>query len=281
MRENIRVLHVGAATVTIVNTGDLHIPPADLFNVSEHAWAASEGTSFTQPLRLPTYSVHVALPDCSLLVDPSVFNWPSDHRWIEPGYQPPPSLVEHLHDRGIIRESVTHVVFTHAHQDHVSGSTVSWNGQDVPTFPNARHYLSRRDWEAEEVQAQLSDPVSGVSRTLGVLWRHGLLALVDGDLDLGCGVQILAAPGESPGHQIVRVHSAGEVLYCVGDLYHHPIEVTHPNWVAAWSDAVVHLESRRTLMARGAGDRAILIATHIPTPGRLEATAAGCSWIAI
>ncbi len=281
MSEDVRVLPVGAATVTVINTGDLHIPPADLLNVPEHTWAASEGTSFMQPLRLPTYSVHIALPDSSVVVDPSVFDWPPNHRWVAPGYQPPPSLVDRLHARGIGRECITHVVFTHAHHDHFSGSTLAWNGQEVPTFPNARHYLSRRDWDQAEVQARLSDPASDVSRTLGVLLRHGLLDLVDDDEDLGYAVQILAAPGESPGHQIVRVQSAGEVLYCVGDLYHHVAEVKHPEWVSTWSDAPVHRQSRCRLVERAVAERAILIATHIPTPGRLQATATGCSWISI
>ncbi len=281
MPEDVRVLPVGAATVTIINTGDLLIPPADLLNVPEHAWVASEGASFTLPLPLPTYSVHIALPDCSLVVDPSVFDWPADHRWVAPGYQPPPSLVDHLLTSGIARESITHVVFTHAHHDHFSGSTLAWHGQAVPTFPNARHYLSRRDWEAADVQARLADPISDISRTLGVLMRHGLLELVDGDADLGHGMQILAAPGESPGHQIVRVQSAGAVLYCVGDLYHHPVEVTHPDWVAGWSDAAIHLQSRRNVMEHAVAEDAILVATHIPTPGRLAATATGYSWIAI
>ena len=42
------------------------------------------------------------------------------------------------------------------------------------------------------------------SHTFGVLKRRDLFELVDGNLDLTPEVRILAAPGESPGHQIVR-----------------------------------------------------------------------------
>lgn len=78
------------------------------------------------------------------------------------------------------------------------------------------------------IQPQLADPQSLQSRTLGAVERAGLLQLVDGEMEILPGIRILPAPGESPGHQIVRIEDADGVLYHVGDLYHHRLEVARP-----------------------------------------------------
>ena len=49
---------------------------------------------------------------------------------------------------GMKPEDVDMVVMTHAHRDHIGWNVVSQDGKYVPTFPNARYYVSARDWEA-------------------------------------------------------------------------------------------------------------------------------------
>ncbi len=90
--------------------------------------------------------------------------------------------------------------------------------------------------------------------------------------------QILPAPGETPGHQIVRVRSAGRTLYCLGDLYHHPVEVEQPTWAAHWNDRAAALASRQALVAAALAEDALLVATHIPGVGRLTKTDDGVQW---
>ena len=108
----------------------------------------------------------------------------------------------------------------------------------------------------------------------------GLLELVDGNLDLTPEVRILAAPGESPGHQIVRVHSQGQTLYCLGDLFHHPVEVEQPAWMVKWADAYTNLTSRQWLIQAALQENALLVAAHMPV-GRVEGTLANPRWVAL
>jgi glyoxylase-like metal-dependent hydrolase (beta-lactamase superfamily II) len=103
--------------------------------------------------------------------------------------------------------------------------------------------------------------------------------LVEGNCDLLPAVQILAMPGETAGHQIVRVHSEGQTLYCLGDLYRHPLEVEHPTWMVRWANRAANLASRSTLMKAALAENALLIAAHIPTIGRLERTASSVRWL--
>ena len=266
MAGEIQQLHAGAATVTVINIGDLHVNLPEWIKVPERDWAPRYTAAFTQPLQLPIYCIHVGLPSASVLVDASYLDLPADA---------PPILVVALAASGIQPEAITHVVITHGHDDHYNATTWEHNGSYVPRFPNARHYLGRADWEAPWRQEALRDPTSMQSRTLGVLDHAGLLQFVEGDYDLGHGVRIVATPGETPGHQIVHIQSAGETLYCVGDLYHHLVEIEQPTWMVHWADPETNRASREAFVRAALAEGATVIATHIPVIGRLQQTESG------
>lgn len=273
---------LGAATVSLINVGDLQLTLAEIMAVPEEEWRPQYNGIFDQPMLFPSHCVHIALPDASVLVDANnvAVSAPPGSPYAPPAdYQHPPDLLTQLRERGVAPEEITHVVMTHAHRDHYVGITLERDG--VPSFPRARHFLGKADWDHPETQEALRDPGSVESQTLGVIWKAGLLELVEGTHDLTPALRILAAPGESPGHQIVRIASEGQVLYCLGDLYHHPMEVEHPSWMAEWDDPPITLASRLALSEAALAEHAVLIAAHIPGIGRLERSVTGCRWIQV
>jgi glyoxylase-like metal-dependent hydrolase (beta-lactamase superfamily II) len=275
MTEYLRSIQVGAATVTLINVGDVRFRLGDWFTMPE----AERPPYFAEWLPFPIQCVHIASPGASVLVDASVYEVEPDSPHAVPGYQPPPDLLGALAEAGVRPEAVDRVVITHIHHDHINGLTRQDDGGFVPCFPNARHYLGQADWE--QAQAALQDPESVESRSLGVLSRAGLLETVRGRHDLGGGIEIVPAPGETPGHQIVRVRSDGRTLYCLGDLYHHPIEVERQEWAAQWADADMTHASRQALVEAALAEDALLVATHIDGIGRLERTESGVVWVAV
>jgi glyoxylase-like metal-dependent hydrolase (beta-lactamase superfamily II) len=282
MHHDTRTISLGVATVSIINVGDLRLTLSEIMNVPEYEWRPHYADIFDQPLSFPSQCIHIALPDASVLVDANDFalSAPPGSPYAPPAnYKPPPDLLTQLLERGISLENITHLVITHAHFDHYAGITLERDGQYVPSFPRARCFLGKADWEHPETQEALRNPTSADSHTFGVLQRAGLLELVEGDRNLTDAVNIIAAPGESPGHQIVRIISEGQVFYCLGDLYHHPIEVEHPSWMATWDDVHTNTASRLALAEAALAENALLIATHIPGIGRLEHTATGAKWV--
>ena len=275
-----RTFHLGSATISVINVGDIRFRLVETISVPESEWRPRYGEIFEQALNFPSQCVHIALPGASMLVDAGDFalSFPPDSPYFQPGYQPPPGLIEQLSERGIHPGDITHLIITHAHFDHYSGVTIQINGHYVPAFPNARCFIGRADWENPEIQQALQDPGSEESHTLAVLHRLDLLELVEGNRDLLPAVRIIAAPGESPGHQIVRVHSEGHTLYCLGDLYHHAIEVEQPAWMAEWAGRDANIASRRALAEAALAENALLVAAHMPV-GRLEQTGSGVKWI--
>jgi glyoxylase-like metal-dependent hydrolase (beta-lactamase superfamily II) len=74
------------------------------------------------------------------------------------------------------------------------------------------------------------------------------------------------------------VHSEGQTLYCLGDLYHDPLEVEHPKWMAQWADIDATFASRRRLVEAALAEDALLVPAHM-SPGRLERTVEGVRWM--
>jgi glyoxylase-like metal-dependent hydrolase (beta-lactamase superfamily II) len=271
---------LGSAQVTLLNAGDMRVRLADEYAVPEEVWRQGYADLFDQPTILPSLSVYVELHGMRVLVDANDYRatvTPASSYTLA-DYTPPPPLPDQLASLGAQPEEIDHVVITHAHWDHYAGMTAPADNGYAPTFTNARHYLGAADWRDAEVQQALQEETSLEARTLGVLWKQGILHLVETPEQLADGIDILPAPGETPGHQVVRVQSAGETLYIIGDLLHHAIELQHPDWMVTWADAETMRETRRWLLDDALARNARLIAAHIATVGRVERDGDGLRW---
>ena len=186
MVEDIRTFPLDAVTVTVINVGDLQAPYTDWLSVSPDDRSIPDIAKLVGRVRMPIQCFHVALSGTSLLVDASSYDFPQDHPWAIPHYQPPPGLLAGLAQANVHPDEITHVVITHGHFDHYNGTTRRAHDRYTPCFPNARHHFGRADWD--EIQPALQDPNSDASHTLAVLQREGLLELAVGNLDLGGGI---------------------------------------------------------------------------------------------
>jgi glyoxylase-like metal-dependent hydrolase (beta-lactamase superfamily II) len=272
---------IGDATISVISEGSVRVPLAEVLDVPDAEWrvvipeADAEGKAdFGQNV------IHIQLGMASILVDTGLDD-PSSawSRQYESAYYPvrTPGLRAGLAGIGIRPEEITHVLVTHAHWDHIVGATVERDGRHTPRFPNAHYFLNRTDWEDNP---ERTEPDSELAVRLGAIAHAGLLELVDGDREIIPGVILIHAPGESPGHTIVRVSSGGKRFYALGDLFHHACEVEHPDWMSAERDRAAMRASRDHLFAEILPGDALLVFTHAPFPGwgRIVATDTGQRW---
>jgi glyoxylase-like metal-dependent hydrolase (beta-lactamase superfamily II) len=272
MQDDMTTLRIGEARVTILNAGDMHVRLSEEMAVPESEWRPQYADQFEQTRLFPSLSIYVELHDVKLLVDINDYRATvlPDSEYAIAGYTPPPPLPARLAALGVQPEDLSHLVITHAHWDHFAGTTTPTDtGGYEPTFARARHYLGGPDWSNAELQAALTDPTSLEARTLGILHERGVLHLVEGQEQIAPGIDILPSPGETKGHLTVRVHSDGDTLYIVGDLFHDAVEVEHPDWMVIWADPETMLATRHQLMEQALAEHALLIAAHIPGAGRL------------
>lgn len=260
---------LGDTAVSIFTIGHLMADLAAWYGLLPEAVDDEIRPYLERPLPIPVQSILIKRPDITLLVDAPHYDIPDSSPYAIPDYEPPPGLVAQLAQVGILPEEVTHVIITHHHFDHFNGLTVQINDEFIPVFENAQHYLSLLDWQTPEMQVALTQSDSLEHNTFGILHQQGLLELITGDYDLGHGMRILPAPGETFGHRIVRLAVGDDVLYCLGDLFHHKLEVWRPETIVQWANAPTMKLSQRWLIERALADNAWLIASHIAGYGRL------------
>ncbi len=269
---------IGDATVTIISDGTgLSTILAQLVGVPAETWQREAVAEANGDVRLGYNVAHVRIGGAAVLIDLGFDDPGPASTWRAPRHRRSLGVVAGLATIGVRPEEITHVAITHAHGDHIAGGSVERAGVRVPRYPNARHYLGQADWEANPERDR---PDSHVAIHLGTIAERGLLDLVDGEREIVSGVTLLPAPGETPGHLIVRVRSRGETFFFLGDLFHHPCEVAHPDWVPQGRDATAMRASREKLIADALASDALLVFAHslFPPFGRLERTATGARW---
>jgi glyoxylase-like metal-dependent hydrolase (beta-lactamase superfamily II) len=272
---------VGDAMVTAISEGGLLWAPR--FPVAEPEWRQAIPESDADGrVWLGLNVVIIRVGAALIVVDPGMDDpdsaWQRErpHAWPDWPVTRTPGLTAALRELAIAPEEVTHVVITHPHVDHFPGVVVDRAGGFAPRFPRARHFLGRADWEGNP---RRGTPGSDLDR-LELIDRLGLLELVDGEREIVPGVTIVPAPGESAGHSVVRLESAGEVFYVLGDIVHHACEVEHPDWGPPHADPGKLAAARDRIFPTLAREGALLATAHEPFPpwGRIVAAGDGYRW---
>ncbi|HET7092465.1 MAG TPA: MBL fold metallo-hydrolase, partial [Thermomicrobiales bacterium] len=267
---------IGAAVVTVVSDGALRWAPR--YPAPEADWRrALPEADADGRIWLGLNVVLIDLDGARIVIDPALDDpgasfdrWFADDASIE--IIRSPGLAAGMGLLGWAPESVTHVVITHPHGDHYGGVARERDGALATRFPNARHFIGRADWIDNPERAESG---SEVERRLGPVERSGLLELVAGEREIAPGVAVLPAPGETPGHQVVRLDSGGERLYVLGDLVHHACEVEHRDWAPRWADAAAIAAVRAQLFSELARSGALAVSAHERFPPWRRIVAAG------
>ncbi len=107
-----------------------------------------------------------------------------------------------LEAAGAAPASVTHVVHTHLHSDHVGWDTVFADGRWVPTFPNARYMMPRTDFDYYHGEAAHKvNPIIDQAFADSVIpvVEAGLVDFIGETGEVAGCLTIEPAPGHSPG----------------------------------------------------------------------------------
>lgn len=273
MTELVQKLRLGQAIIHNINVRDSQISMADIMNVDEEAYSLYPD-AFSGPIRCPINCVLAQLPHTTVLIDASL-HMPPDSPFAIPDETPPPGLLARLDKLGVSADAIEHVIFTHAHSDHINGAVA----EGKPCFPNATYYLGQADWNDADIQAHMQQAFGNPS-PLDILKQAGVLELVTGNLEITEGVSIIATPGETKGHQMARIECGDQVLYSIGDLCHHPMEVEQPTWASSWADAQACEASRKALFDAALSEDAFIISTHIHGIGKIQRKPdAGITWV--
>lgn len=286
-----RRFRIGDAIVTRISELDLDgvdpaflFPDADPVTVTMVADALSAGSydAATKTLRQSIHTWLVQIDGWTVLIDTATGN---DKE------RPTMPVLDHLHTpylerlakAGVRPEAVDAVLMTHVHADHVGWNTRLRDGAWVPTFPNARYYLSaiEADYgaainaadgvaakalrDAAKLGPMTHTPSAGVySDSVAPIEAAGLARriVVDGGEAIP-GFSYHALPGHSIDHAAILLESRGERALFWGDVLHHPVQATRPDWNSVFCEfPEAAAKSRHRALDLAAKTGATVFTTH-------------------
>lgn len=177
------------------------------------------------------------------------------------------TLLEDLARHGVRPEDVDIVINTHLHFDHCGGNTTLRDDKLGLTFPRARYFIQKGEWDAANHPNERTR-ATYLPENLEPLDDSRQLELVQGEAEVTPEVRILPAPGHTADHAIVEVSSGGRTALYVGELAQHPVMLERLAWISAFDVLpMVSLETKRSILERAVAEDALLICVHSPPPG--------------
>jgi glyoxylase-like metal-dependent hydrolase (beta-lactamase superfamily II) len=252
--------------VEIISVVDSTFPaPANIAfpSVTKERWqeaAPSVAESGTVPLTISSFVIRTSRS--TMLVDTGIGPGGAPAFGIGPG-----RLLDALKEVELGPEDIDSVVITHLHIDHVGWNAREVDGKVVPTFPRARYYICRQEYDFFTQPEQLEQ--SPFLKTGAVaLVEAGVVELCDSEAKLTDGVSLMPAPGHTPAHSTIAIASGNERGFIIGDAAHHPSQVAFPDIRAGFDvDGDMAQKTRETLWQQFADMGAKVAAGHFPAPG--------------
>ncbi|HET9251660.1 MAG TPA: MBL fold metallo-hydrolase [Candidatus Eisenbacteria bacterium] len=176
----------------------------------------------------------------------------------------PEALLEDLASAGYRPEDVTDVALTHLHFDHCGGGTSKGeNGVVRATFPNARYFARRQEWD-DAHHANERNRASYLSDNYDPLEATGQLTIHEDDLEILPGVWMKCLPGHTLGHQGTFFDIPGErALYTV-DLVPTAAHLPLPFIMGYDLYPVTTLETKRAILREATREGWLLLFEHDP-----------------
>ena len=172
---------------------------------------------------------------------------------------------------GIDYKAIDTIMISHFHPDHVWG--LMEKGTNAPVFPNAELIVNSKEynwWTDPGRLEKLAEGRKPAGKRIAEnfpKWKNW--KLVEDGAEVAPGIQLIAAPGHTPGHSVFLVASGKEQILASADTMYVPaLLAPHPEWQGAYDqDGPTAITTRRKLIDRVIADGIKICGSHFPFPG--------------
>ncbi|UGY08893.1 MBL fold metallo-hydrolase [Phyllobacterium pellucidum] len=258
---------VGSIEVTAIYDGIWRKPhdPAFIKNASvdETKQALAKAGLTTDFMPIPLTVVVLKVGDRLIMMDAGsgVGQWQANAT----------HLPANMKAAGIDYTKIDTLMISHFHPDHVWG--LMEKQTNAPIFPNAEIIVNDAEyqwWTDPGRVDKLAEGRKAAGRRIASVfptWKNW--NRVENGAEVAPGIQMIAAPGHTPGHSVFLVTSGSEQLMVSADTMYVPaLLAPHPEWQGSYDqDGPIAIATRHKLIDRVIADNIKICGSHFPFPG--------------
>jgi glyoxylase-like metal-dependent hydrolase (beta-lactamase superfamily II) len=278
-------VRIGDIDVLVVSDGVLPLPTAMLAHNADPALRANWLNEMFLPQDAFDWALNAVMvrsDDKTILIDAGLGSDPDLH------LPRAGQLIKRLEAAGIDLSSVTDLVLTHMHMDHVGGLLV--DGVKERLRKDLRIHVAAaevRFWESPDftrtnMPQGFPDALRATAKQF-VRMYGSQIRTFDEQHEVAPGVAVRRTGGHTPGHSVVRVASGGEALTFAGDAV-FAVGFDQPEWHNGFEhDPEEAARVRIRLLRELAESGELLVATHMPFPsvGHVAAAGEAFRWVPV
>ena len=165
---------------------------------------------------------------------------------------------------GVAAEDISIVINTHLHFDHAGGNTsVNGNGKAVPSFPNARYFVSKAELEHAQSPSE-RDRASYLPENWEPLLESGQLEPREAEYEVVPGLRLETHAGHNRSMQCWRLQSQDQTMFGFADLVPMKAHVSYA-WIMGYDLFPVEtLEAKKKLLPQAARENWSCLFYHDP-----------------
>ncbi len=213
-------MKIGKYNLYIIEGGYFGLDGGAMFGIIPRPlWEKTNPADDKNRIKLATRSLLLVSDTRKILIDTGMGkDWNTKMSEIYNVDQEIYSIDKSLENLGFTNSVITDVILTHLHFDHTGGSVIRENNKLIPTFPNAKYYIRKTnfDWACNPSE---KDEGSFIIEKFYPLYEHGVVELIENENQFDDEISFIIVNGHTFGQQLVKVSDSSNTILFSGDLF--------------------------------------------------------------
>ena len=258
-------MKIGKYDLYSVETSEFGLDGGAMFGIiPKPVWEKKVSADELNRVNMVTRSLLLVSDEKKILIDTgNGTKWEEKYKQIYDINTDQYNIEKSLGKYGFSSEQITDVICTHMHFDHIGGNTKIKSGKVVPTFPNAKYWISEENWKLANHPSQ-KDAGSFIEHDWKVLAENQMIEIIDGKEPFIEGIETFVTHGHTPGLLHPIVSDGSNKLFYGADIFPMVAHIPIP-WVMAYDvQPVVTMEEKQKLLQKMEREDWILFFEHDP-----------------